>query len=293
MSLMFLKMMSCFFAALPLRMALSLGRGMGAAFECFVARGRRRADEHLAACFPEKSASDRHRIRRQMFAHLGMNTVEIFRWMGGRTDELRARIECSSIPIAEAAAARGKGVLALVAHIGNFDLMGLWAAGKIPLTIISKELKNEALNQFWMKKRAEAGLNIVPAHNSYRDCLRVLKRGEFLGFILDQNMTRDEGIFVEFFGRPACTTPGLAMLSAHSGAPVMPVFMVRRADGRHEVFVRPPMDPPPDRTPESLAAATQAYTRVVEEMVRAHPEQWIWMHRRWRTQPLPPKQEEK
>jgi KDO2-lipid IV(A) lauroyltransferase len=176
-------------------------------------------------------------------------------------------------------------VVVLTAHLGNWDLMGLWAASRYPLTIISKVIKNEAVNRFWMEKRAAAGVNIVPAHHSYRACLSALKKGGLLGFILDQNMIHTEGIFVDFFGRPACTTPGLAVLSAHAQAPIVPVFMIRQADGNHVVRMWPALPPPADRGSESIAATTQACTRLVEEIIRQHPEQWIWMHRRWRTQP--------
>jgi KDO2-lipid IV(A) lauroyltransferase len=216
-----------------------------------------------------------------------VNQLEMLRWMGGGADELARRISVTGMEHATEALARKKGVLVLTAHIGNWDLMGLWAASQLPLTIISKEIKNRSLNAFWMEKRKHHGLRIVPARDSYRACLRVLKAGECLGFVLDQNMTRPNGIFVEFFGRPASTTPGLAALSAHTGAPVLPVFMVRRADGRHEVKVLPLLEPPATRKADAIAEATQRYTRIIEDVIRQHPDQWIWMHRRWRTQRLP------
>ena len=271
-------------AALPLRAALAFGRGAGALFG-LIPRGRRRADENLAACFPDKSDSERRAIRRAMFRHLGVNAIETLRWAGGKGDELAARVDAVNMDAALRVAAEGRGMLALVAHLGNWDMTALWAARTLPLTIISKDIKNKSLNAFWMEKRAASGLKIVPAHNSYRKCLSVLKKGEWLGFILDQNMIRREGIFVNFFGRPACTTPGLAVLSAHARAPVVPVFVVRQSDGRHRAEFMDVIPPPPDRSPESIAAATQQYTRIVEDAIRRTPEQWIWMHRRWRTQP--------
>jgi KDO2-lipid IV(A) lauroyltransferase len=286
------KLFAAAMARLPLPVALAMGRGLGRFFGLVVARQRRRALAHLAQCLPEKSDAERRAICRRMFANLGMNTIEMFRWIGGAESELQTRIRFDGTDTAREALARGRGVLVLTAHIGNFDLMGLWAASRYPLTIISKDLKNEALNTFWMEKRARAGLKIVPAHNSYRACLSVLKRGECLGFILDQNMTRKEGIFVNFFGRPACTTPGLAVLSAHAGAPVLPIFIVRGPGGLHEIKVGRRMDPPADRTPASIAQATEEYTSVIENMVRAYPDQWIWMHRRWRTQPGVPAQKD-
>lgn len=288
MLLFLLRSFSAGMACLPLGIALALGRGLGRLFSIVVPRQRRRAMTHLARCFPEKSEEERRGICRRMFTNLGMNIVELFRWMGGKEVELKLRITAEHEDRMLETLARGKGAIGLVAHIGNFDVMGLWGASRFPLTIISKELKGAAaVNKFWMEKRAQAGLKIVPAHNSYRACLGVLKRSECLGFILDQNMSRDDGIFVNFFGQLACTTPGLAVMSAHSGAPVLPVFMVRGADGFHTVHFLPAIAPPSDRKPETIARATQEYTKVIEDIVRAYPDQWIWMHRRWRTQPKP------
>lgn len=284
-----LKIFSWLFAALPLPAALATGRGLGRAFGFVVPRNRSRAMENLTRCFPEKSWAECRAIMWRMFANLGMNTAEMLRWIGGRVEETSQRIRLENEEEALRCLKEGHGAVILTAHIGNWDLMGLWAASRIPLTIISKVIKNEALNRFWMEKRAAANVKIVPAHNSYRQCLRVLKDNGCLGFILDQNMIAREGIFVEFFGRPACTTPGLAVLSAHARSPVMPVFMFREPGGRHVVKVFPVLAPPADREPATLAAATQQYTKIIEGVIREFPDQWIWMHRRWRTQPQPGK----
>lgn len=282
-----LKCISWLFAALPLPAALAAGRGLGRLFGLVVPRNRARAMTNLARCFPEKTRGECRAIMWRMFANLGMNTAEMLRWLGGRQADMSGRIRMEGGERVQQAMEQGRGAGILTAHLGNWDLMGLWAASRFPLTIISKDIKNAALNRFWMEKRAAAKVRIVPAHHSYRQCLRVLKANECLGFILDQNMIAREGIFVDFFGRPACTTPGLAVLAAHAQAPVLPVFMVRGADGRHVVRVLPALAPPADRKPETIAAATQQYTKIVEDVIRAFPDQWIWMHRRWRTQPKP------
>jgi KDO2-lipid IV(A) lauroyltransferase len=280
-----LKCLLALAASLPLSAARAVGRSLGMLFYIVAAPQRSRALDNLSRCFPDVPPADVRRRARRVFCNMGVNQLEMLRWMGGRADELRQHISATGMEHAAEALARKKGVLVLTAHIGNWDLMGLWGASQFPLTIISKELKNPALNAFWMEKRRQHGLHIVAAHNSYRACLSTLKRGECLGFVLDQNMTRADGIFVEFFGRPACTTPGLAVLSAHAGAPVLPVFMIRRDDGRHEVTVLPCLEPPATRKPPAIAEATQRYTSIIEGVIRQHPDQWIWMHRRWKTQP--------
>jgi KDO2-lipid IV(A) lauroyltransferase len=277
-------------AAVPLSAAHAIGRALGTLFYLLAARQRRRAVRNLIQCFPALSRADARRTARRVFGNIGVNQLEMLRWLAGRADELKARIAVTGLEHLEEARAGGAGVIVLTAHVGNWDLLALWAASQWPLTIISKDIKHSVLNAFWMEQRRQAGLRIVAARNSYRACLAALRRGEMLGFVLDQNMIRRDGIFVDFFGRPACTTPGLAMLSAHAGAPVMPAFMLRRRDGRHEVRMLPLLAPPASRKPDAIAAATQQYTRLIEKVVRQHADQWIWMHRRWRTQPRAPQE---
>jgi KDO2-lipid IV(A) lauroyltransferase len=120
-----------------------------------------------------------------------------------------------------------------------------------------------------------------------RACLKALKGNGLLGFILDQNRPHDQGIFVTFFNQPASTTPGLAFISAVTQAPVVPVFIHRTPDDRHHVRVLPAIEPPADRGEDSLRSATQHYTTIIEQEVRRHPDQWTWVHRRWKTRPKP------
>ncbi len=278
------------FSALPLSCARRVGRGLGTLAYLAVRRHRKTNLAEMARCFPAATRAELKRRLKRVYQGMAVNYIEVFRWIGGRDAELDSQVNMRGAEHLESALARGRGVLILTAHTGNWDLLGLWASRRVKLTIISKDLRSEGANRFWMEARARCGLNIVPAHNSYRACLSVLRRNEVLGFILDQNMTRMEGIFVEFFGKPACTTPGLAFMAAHSKAPVVPAFMIREPDGSHRIELHPPIDPPPDREPETLRAATQHYTTLIEDVIRRYPDQWIWMHRRWRTQPLPVEQ---
>lgn len=279
-----------FFSALPLWLARGVGRGMGFLAYLLVRRHRRTNLAEMARCFPATSRRELKRRLCRVYQGMAVNYIEVFRWIGGKQGELDSQARMSGEEHLDAALSRGRGALILTAHTGNWDLLGLWASRRVKLTIISKDLRSAGANRFWMEARARCGLNILPAHQSYRACLSVLRRNEVLGFILDQNMTRMEGIFVEFFGKAACTTPGLAFMAAHSKAPVVPAFMIREADGSHRIELHPPIDPPPDREAETLRAATQLYTRLIEDVIRRHPDQWIWMHRRWRTQPLPVEQ---
>ena len=153
------------------------------------------------------------------------------------------------------------------------------------MTIITKILKNPVINRLWGGLRRKAGLNVIPSHNAYRACVRALKQNGLVGFMLDQNRPSNHGVFVDFFGRPASTTPGLAFMSAQTGAPVIPAFMRRTPNGRHVLEVKPLLEPPPDRKPETLLAWTATYTKIIEAEVRRYPDQWLWLHKRWKSRP--------
>jgi len=281
-----LKAIAWVFGRLPLPVALALGQGLGWLYGSVIRFHRRDAWEALRRSLPEKNAAERAAILSRMYRNLGMNLVETLRLAALPRERLAELLTFEGAEHLHAALARGRGVLVLSAHIGNWDLLCTLAPYfNYPTTIITKEIRNRALNELWMETRRRFGLKFAPAHHSYRQCLHALRNNEIVGFILDQNMIRDEGVFVDFFGQPACTTPGLAFMSAQSRAPVVPVFILRRKGGRHLVRVSPLLEPPPDRRPETIREYTQRYTRIIEDVVRQYPEQWIWIHRRWRTVP--------
>lgn len=268
--------------------ALRLGRGLGWIYGSVIRHRRSVALAALSRSLPDCSESERQRILKAMYRNFAVNYVEILRLAGGADDDLRQLITSEGEEIVQDVLRRGKGALVLTAHLGNFDLLAMFTAQHgYPLTIISKEIKNPALNGLWMRLRERYGVKIVLSHNSMRACLKALKGNGLLGFILDQNRPHDQGIFVTFFNQPASTTPGLAFISAVTQAPVVPVFIHRTPDDRHHVRVLPAIEPPADRGEDSLRSATQHYTTIIEQEVRRHPDQWTWVHRRWKTRPKP------
>ncbi|MBU4365856.1 MAG: lysophospholipid acyltransferase family protein [Verrucomicrobia bacterium] len=241
----------------------------------------------LQRCFPEKSPADVRVVADGMYRHLGVFLIEGLRTGHMDLAALAEEVDFSGFEKGLQILSQGHGLIVLTAHVGNFELLAMMAALKgAPLTVITKALKPKWLNDWWLETRGKFGVKMLPARDSYRYCREVLKANRILGFILDQNMKRNRGIFVDYFGRPACTSPGLALLSAQTGAPVLPVFMLREPDGRHRLHVFDPLPPPERADKEAIRQATQAYTAIIERFVRAHPDQWIWLHRRWRTQPL-------
>lgn len=274
-------------ALLPLGWAMALARHWGWMLAQVVRLRRTYVLDALARCFPEKTDRERRDLYAEMCRHQATNLMELMRFAGGKDGELGGLLDMHGEEIVQAALSRGKGVLILIAHFGNYDLMGLYASKLFgyPLTIITKTLKNAKLNALWWEMRRKAGVTEIPAHKAYRPCVRALQQNGLVGFMLDQNRPNPQGVYVDFFGRLASTTPGLAFMSAQTGAPVVPVFMRRTPEGRHVLEVRPILEPPPDRKEETLLAFTAACTKIIEEEVRRFPAQWLWLHKRWKSRP--------
>jgi KDO2-lipid IV(A) lauroyltransferase len=284
-----LQSLSRFFCSLSLHRALAVGRALGWIYGTVIRYHRRDALDALRRSLPEKTEAERVQILRSMYRNIGMNLAEEFRMPQVNDEYLNEYISWEGDQYSREVLTAGKGLIVLAAHFGNWDILCTIAPHFVhPTTIITKAIKNKSVNAFWMKSRERFGLKFVPAHNSYRQCLSALRHNEIVGFVLDQNMIRTEGIFVDFFGKPACTSPGLAFMAAQSKAAVVPVFIIRLPHGKHLVKALPPIPPPPDRKPDTILTYTQLYTKTIEDMIRQYPDQWIWIHRRWRTTPENP-----
>jgi len=268
--------------------ALRFGRRLGWIYGHIIRHRRAEALDALRRSLPELTAAEATAALNGMYANLALNLVEVLRMYGGAVEELDDLMTIEGEDIVRAALQQGRGAMILMAHLGNFDLLGMFAAHRgYPLTIISKKIKHDAVNNIWNTLRERFGINVLAAHNAARACLKALRNNGLVGFMLDQNRPHDQGIFVQFFGRPANTTPGLAVLASQAKSPIIPVFISRRADGSHQLQVLPVLDPPADREPATVLRETQRYTTIIEQAIRAHPDQWIWVHRRWKAQPLP------
>ena len=265
---------------------------LGAVIGWFMGRvlRHRRAEARAALhrSLPKLSPTELTAALDGMYRNLALNLLEILRMAGGATDELGALMTIEGEDVVKAALQRGRGAMILTAHLGNFDMLGMFAAYRgYPLTVISKTIKNAAANQVWNSLRQRFGINLLESHNVARACLKALRGNSLVGFLIDQNRPVGQGVFVQFFGQSASTTPGLAILASQAQAPVIPVFMSRRPDGTHHLQIHPLIEPPPDREPATVLRYTQLYTAITECAIREHPEQWTWIHRRWKNQPQP------
>jgi KDO2-lipid IV(A) lauroyltransferase len=283
-----------FLAVLPEDVALELAAAV-AGVAAHVLRDRRRtASENLALAFPEKSEAERRRILALSFRNVGRTFVEFIRFPSRSRRAIAAsvRIEGKEHFDRFRAADPDQGVLALSAHLGNFELISAVfnAIDMIPSSLIGRKIKPDAVDRIVCGLRMSHGVATIANKESVREVILRVGQGEGVGVVLDQNMRRGHGVYVPFFGKPASTTLGLAVLARRTGAPVFPVFMERVGVlGRHVLRIAPPLvwdDASGDKR-GALIANTALYTKVIEDAVRRNPEEWFWVHRRWRTQPLP------
>ena len=272
---------------MPRPVSQAMGRALGFTLGSILRYRRRDALDALSRAFPERSSADHHDILNRMYRHLGLTIVETLRIEKEGRGYLTQRMEWRGREFLDRALEDKRGVLVLSAHTGNWEL-GITALSALgyPASVVVKTIRNRAVRDRVGRIRRSFGLKELPARGAYRACLKALRNNEIVAFVLDQNMTRPEGVFVEFFGQMACTTPGLAHLAWVSGAPVIAIFMERLENGRHRYHCCSPLPPPAGRDTESLTEATRRYTRAIEQFVREHPDQWIWIHRRWKTRPL-------
>ena len=220
---------------------------------------------------------------RANFVHYGLLVVEFLRIRLLRTPPLESAVQFQGEDHLRNALAEGKGVLILSAHLGNYDVSAVALALRgFPVMIVSKPLNLKAIEKFWMEERSVSELEISLNHESIRGILKALREGMAVVFVLDQHASAEQ-LWVDFFGRSASTLSAPAILTQRTGAPVVPIFTHRDSDGTHVIEIQPAMsfEELEDRD-QTIEHNTQRYTAVIEAAIRRHPEQWTWLHKRWK-----------
>jgi KDO2-lipid IV(A) lauroyltransferase len=272
----------------PKRCLAPLGRALGAGAYRTMRRYRLVALGNLRRVYGEQWDDARiERLARESFGHVGITLVEFFLRQPGITPaEIEREVAFEGQEYYEEAFARGKGVILVTGHYGNWEMMGprLALAG-YQVNAISRTADDPGLEHMIESIRTRSGLKQIPRRQAARLGLAALRRNEILAILLDQN-TAEGGIFVPFFGHPASTATGPAVFALKTGAALVPTFCLREADGTHRMRVWPPIYPEPsgDRQ-RDIERLTAAVTRVIEEQIRERPELWTWLHNRWKLQP--------
>lgn len=246
---------------------------------------RRFALENLAVAFPELSARERLRLAFRNYCHLGICAADFLRSPSMSDAQLFALVRPDGWDKVEPLIAARRGFVVATAHLGNFELFGVYAARrKTPLTILTRPLKGSA-NARWVSTRAIAGVKEI--HKGMENLLAAVRAGEALALLIDQNMLARRAIFTPFFGKLAATTPAPAVVADRTGAPVFLAVALRNPDGTYRTHIEGPfaLERKGGGAAEDVARFTAMLNGRLEALVRAHPEQWFWMHRRWKTRP--------
>jgi Kdo2-lipid IVA lauroyltransferase/acyltransferase len=269
-------------------LGLWFGRRAGDLLYVLLAGRRHTALENLGLAFPDRSPSEHRAICRGSFQQLGMMLVEavVVLW---KPSAMVSRITLEGREhLTEALAGSPAGALIVTAHLGNWELLSL--AGRLTglaFATVVRPLDVRFLNRFAERLRASAGIERIGKRRAARAILDALRGGRVVGILLDQNTARSEGVFVPFFGRPASTSRGLALLSLRAGVPILPAFIHREPDGRHRIVIETAIRLPASGSLETaVAEVTAECVRRIEAAIRRWPDQWFWLHRRWRTRPV-------
>lgn len=277
---------------LPAGTATGLGRWTARLYFRLSRSRARILRENLTLAFPEKDAADIRRIARECAGNLGAAFMEFLESSKLTREDILSRVSLAGEEHFAAARARGKGVFLLSAHFGSWEL-GAIRAGLIaaPISSVVRPLDNPLLEKELEHRRTRLGNRVIRKKDAAREILRAIRGDETVAILVDQNVLAEEAVFVPFFGRPAATTPSLALLQIKTDAAVVPVFTWPLGRGRYRLQFEKPIlaedfGPAGAGREERVLKATERYMAVTENAIRGEPAAWLWMHNRWRTRPL-------
>jgi KDO2-lipid IV(A) lauroyltransferase len=279
-----------FLGLLPRPLAIGLGRGMGQIAYRLLLKLRRTGERNLELAFPEMAEGDRQLLLRGCFESLGRLLAEFSQFPRMSRGRLREIIEYDQVGLAHLREAEqnGRGVIFLTGHLGAWEVLSFgWSALEYPLSFLVRPIDNPRIEEMIEKVRTRFGNVAIDKKSAARQALRILRQSGTLGILSDLNTQPYEGVFVPFFGRLACTNAGIATLALKTDAVVIPTCAVWDAK-RGKYFFHG--DPAVElvRTGDhqrDVEINTANFAAAMEHMIRLYPEQWLWIHKRWKTRP--------
>ena len=250
-------------------------------------RERRKTLANLALAYgKEKSESERARIARALFVNLGRNMAELAIYPRLNEKSIHRLVRMEGREILDRELRKGKGIIVITGHIGNWEFIPAYFLA-IGYTggVVARRVYYEKYDRLLAKLRRSKGFRIFYRDESPKQILKTLKNNEVLGILADQDVKKLDGVFVEFFGMPAYTSTAPVLIAMKSGASMVPARIIREGR-RHRIVIEEPLSlrSTGDREAD-LICNTQLWTRAIERYIRKQPDQWVWMHRRWRTRP--------
>lgn len=283
-----LKVFAVFLSLWPRSWVRACGGALGFLWIDFFKFRRQIVLDNLDIAFPEWSPGKKLEVGRKSVYFLGYNFAEFFMIPAMNERWLRRNVVFEGVDNLIKAREKKKGVYFLTLHLGNGDMGANAIAMRFcDVYLITKRFKNKLFNDIWFSIRGAQGVHYIDAHgpsNAF-DILKALKKNAGLVFVVDQYMGKPYGIATRFFGKRTGTAYGLALFAQKTKSPVVPVYTFEGEDGKMHIVFEPEMDLQPfivEDKSQSLLNITQHFCDKVEEIIRRHPEQWLWVHRRWK-----------
>lgn len=281
--LFFLRVIAWIYALIPSGLRRLAGEALGAVFRLLKLRSQV-VSQNVSLAFKDSPEKQR-KVYSAAYSHLGHLSLEILMLLGPMRAFVRRRAELIGAEHWHQAKLKGRGVIFLASHVGNWEVMASTGAIQrgIDILLVTKHLKPEWLHQAIEKGRSHCGVRATYEPRTLRDVLSQLKKNGTVGFVLDQYAGPPIGVRVPVFGIPVGTTTAIATLAKRTGAVVLPVVNYRTSDGRWKVIIRPPVEwVTSEDLPYELAENTARYAADLERDIHAHPDQWLWIHRRFK-----------
>jgi len=276
------------FGTLPRPIAIRAARTLDWLGFHIARRQRRSGLRNLQMAFPEMSNTERERILRGCFRNLGRLLVEFTHFPDLNKMNISQFVVHDGLENYLEGLRRGRGVIFMTAHFGSWELSSFaHAVYGFPLKFIVRPIDNPRVETLISSYRTSSGNVPIARRNAARDVLKALRQNEAVGILFDQNTTRNEGVFADFFGIPAATTPAIARFALRTGAAVVPGLLIwDEALQKHRLRLDPPVNLIDTGDMEQdVLENTRRFNRILEGYVREYPDQWLWIHRRWKTRP--------
>jgi len=283
------------FFFLPRSACLAIGGTLGSLVYHTDKKHRKIALSNLTTAFGARfSTAQQKRIAKASFRHFGRVFADVIKTRHINQDKIRRLLTVEGTEHLEKALSEGKGALIFSAHLGNWEMATAPISQIGKVNVIARALDNRLLEQELLLIRKKLGANVIYKQQAARPILRALEANEMVAILIDQNVVRNQAVFVDFFGKTAATTPSLAAFFLKTNAPVIPVFCYSIQNKRYRVKIFPPLNiNAKAKEEQDVLKITQLCTKIIQNQIQENPNVWLWFHNRWKTRPEEEERSEK